>query len=534
VLANTPRNAVAEENAMSRTTRLTRTALGLALAVACGSAAAQQNRSTVWWDEAEAGWGLYIADQGNVMAPFWFTNDSDGEPVWFLSAVTRQADGSYRGDIERVTGVPLAQIAGQAADPGTVIGNATLSFTGDNALSFRYTVNGQTQTKTLKRFAFGDKDVVCRSSSASRASATNFSDIWWNPQQSGWGLHLSHLDTQLIATWYTYDTDREPIFYQGGTTRQADGSFSGELFRSNNGTPFLQINGAPANNGATVVGSLRLRFADGQTGSFDYTINGVTQNKSIQRFVFGDTASVCAVEAYPSSGGNNGGQGNSCFPPYAVGDTREVRFTDTDATTGQATSGTRTEFMARTGTFQGQAALVEEISGATSAGTGLYARNYLANGEGSIVSFGAEALDPRNGSLISTSVNEPIRVELSRNFAVGDSRELRWRVNSTASGFSTQTTLRTKYTLTARESVSVPAGTFTACKFAVEIDQDTSVSGVSVSTRLTGTSWTHPQFGVLKTQNTGTASVQGPVSINRPVNSSTELLSARMGGQSTP
>lgn len=518
---------------MTRATRLTRTALCLALAAACGSAAAQQNRSTVWWDEAEAGWGLYIADQGNVMAPFWFTNDSDGEPVWFLSAVTRQSDGSYRGDIERVTGVPLAQIAGQAADPGTVIGNATLSFTGDNALSFRYTVNGQTQTKTLKRFAFGDKDVVCRSSSASRASATNFSDIWWNPQQSGWGLHLSHVDTQLIATWYTYDTDREPIFYQGVTTRQADGSFSGELFRSNNGTPFLQINGAPANNGATVVGTLRLRFSDGQTGSFDYTINGVTQNKSIQRFVFGDTASVCAVEAYPSSGGNNGGQGNSCFPPYAVGDTREVRFSDTNSS-GQTTSGTRTETIAREGTFQGQAALVEEISGATSAGTGLYARNYVANGNGSIVSFGAEALDPRNGSLISTTVNEPIRIELQRDFAIGETRELRWRANSTASGFSTVNTLRSKYTLQARESVTVPAGTFTACKFAIEIDQDTTVSGVSVSTRLTGTSWTHPQFGTLKTQQSGTATVTGPVSINQPVNGSIELLSARMGGQSTP
>src|SRR5690606_1833830 len=120
------------------------------------------------------------------------------------------------------------------------------------------------------------------------------------------------------------------------------------------------------------------------------------------------------------------------------------------------------------------------------------------------------------------------------DFAIGETRELRWRANSTASGFSTVNTLRSKYTLQARESVTVPAGTFTACKFAIEIDQDTTVSGVSVSTRLTGTSWTHPQFGTLKTQQSGTATVTGPVSINQPVNGSIELLSARMGGQSTP
>lgn len=509
-------------------------AIGLAVGIVA-PAAAQQLKSTVWWDESEAGWGLYIADQGNVLAPFWFTHDSDGEPVWFLAPTTRQADGRYRGDIERITGVPLAQIQGQAADPGTVIGNAVLQFEGDNALSFTYTVNGQTQTKQLSRFAFGDKDVICRASAASRAGASNYSDIWWNPDSSGWGVHVSHVNDDLYTTWYTYDTDREPIFYQGVTSRQADGSFFGELYRSNDGTPFNQINGAPANDGAEVVGSLRLRFADGERATFEYTVNGVSQSKPIQRFLFGDTASVCTVEAYDDgdNGGGGGGSGNDCLPAYSVGDVREVRFDE-----GQEGEGTRTERIVGTASFQGQSALVEEYSGVTGAGTGVYARNYVQNGSGTVVSFGAEAFNPGSGALISRSVNDPIRIERPRAYTIGQSDEKVWKVRSTEQGVSTTLDLRDKVTLVARESITVEAGTFTACKFAVETDLDSSANaqGINVVTRVrrSGFRWTSPQFGLLKQEDSGTVSVTAAgFAQNSEVSGSLELLSATVGGVST-
>ena len=511
-----------------------RLALAFGLVVAALPATAQQLKSTVWWDESEAGWGLYIADQGDVLVPFWFTHDSDGEPVWFLAPTTRQADGSYRGDFERIQGVPLAQIQGQAADPGTALGAAVLQFDGDNALSFQYTVGGQTQSKQLKRFPFGDKDVVCRASGASRAAATNYSDIWWNPDSSGWGVHVSHVDNDLYTTWYTYDTDREPIFYQGVTTRQADGSFFGELYRSNNGTPFLQINGAPANDGASVVGNMRLRFADGERATFDYTINGVSQSKQIQRFQFGSTASVCSVEAYPSdNNGGGGGSGDDCYPPHSVGDVREVRF---DA--GQEGEGTRSERIVGSGSFQGQNALIEEISGQTSAGNGVYARNYVQNGDGTLVSFGAEAFDPGNGALLSRSVNDPIRIERQRAFTVGEVDELRWTVRSTAQGINTTEQLRDKVTLVGRESVTVAAGTFSACKFATETDLDSSFSVAGFSTtirvRRTGFRWTSPQFGLLKSEDSGTTQTTTPVgSTTTDVRGTLELLSATVGGAST-
>lgn len=518
---------------MSVTTLRRAVLAGLVLSIAA-PAGAQTLKSGVWWNPDESGWGLFVVDQGNAMGSVWFTHDSDGEPVWFLAPTTPQADGSQRGSLHRFTGVPLAQIQGQASDPGTVIGETRMQFSGANALSFSYTVNGQTRTRELKRFDFGGQDIVCRASTGPRIDAQNFSDMWWNPSSSGWGLHISHVGENLYFSWYTYDSDREPVYYIGETRRQADGSYAGELFRSKDGTPFQLIDGAPANAGTDRVGSTRLRFSSGTQASFEYTIGNVTQSKSIERFVFGSTPGVCSLEAYPTGTGNPGGSADDCYPAYSVGDVRQVRFDE-----GQPGAGTRTERIVGSASFEGQNALVEEISGQTSAGTGVYARNYVQNGSGTLVSFGAEAFNPGSGALISRSVNDPIRIERQRAFTVGEVDELSWTVRSSASGIATTEQLRDKVTLVAREQVTVAAGTFSACKFAVETDLDSTVNvqGVSVSTRVrrTGFRWTSPQFGLLKMQDQGTSEVTTMGFTQRTdLQGSQELLSATVGGQSTP
>lgn len=523
---------------MIRTHALSR-ALVIALAIAPTLALAQSApalNSATWWDPAEAGWGVFSIDQGSTLALGWFTYDGDGEPTWFLMPGSdRQADGSYRGEVHRFTGVPLAQIAGNAADPSTVVGNATLRFTGDKAMQFDWTVGGQTRSKALTRFAYGDKDLVCRAGAASRANATNYSDLWWNESSSGWGLFMQHVDNDLYATWYTYDTDREALFLAAAATRQSDGSFTGPLYRQRNGTPFTQINGAPPSADADIIGSVTLRFSDGQTGTFSYTIGNVTQSKPITRIVFGSQPNTCEVVPYQTGNGGGGGGGGTqdCYPEYTIGQTRRIRSRSTS-------NGTASEFSFRetiTGnaTFNGQSGFVEEYDGTTTAGTGVYARNYLANGNGTLVSFGAQALNPSTGQVISTSTNDPARVELARSFTVGTTVPLDFKVNGSAQGVSTVTDIKSTFKLLGKESVTVPAGTFEACKFEVTIEERTSVSGVSTHTQLAGFSWTSPVFGRIKYETDGTSRVTGfGQNITTNLTNLEEMVSAQMNGQSVP
>lgn len=514
---------------MSRLSR----AVMLALAALPGLAGAQTAmKSATWWNPDEGGWGVFTIDQGNVVAPGWFTYDTDGEPVWFLvPGATPQADGSYKGDILRFTGMPLAQIQGAAADPATKIGEATLRFSGDKAMSFTTLIAGATQTKNLTRFNFAGNDLVCKSSTSPRAAASNYSDLYSSPGSSGWGVHISHLDNAMYATWYTYDADREAIFLIGSLTRQADGSFTGPLLRQKNGTPFAQINGTRPSPGSDPIGTLAVKFSDGETATFSYTVGNVTQTKTIKRTQFGNTASVCAVEPYTLSQ-TPGGGAETCFPGYEIGDVRVVR------SIGNGSTEQHRERIVRAGSFNGQSGLVEEYDQSTVAatGTGVYARNYVGNGSGARVSFGAESLNP-GGGVIATSVNDPARIEFPNAMNIGQTHSLAWKVRATASGLTTTIDLTTKWKLVAKENVTVPAGTFPACKFDITTTQDSTVSGVTTDTDLTGTAWTSGTFGLLKQVTTGTSRVSLPFGTGTQttnLDTTTELMSATIDGQSTP
>lgn len=261
---------------------------------------APPKRSAAWWIPAESGWGLHIFDQGNLLAPTWFTYDSDGEPTWFLIAGARpNASGSFDGELFRFSGTPFAEINGAAARSVTPIGNIQMSFLGESRLRFDYQVQGISQSKLLQRFPFGSRDIVCANSpSASRSASLNYSDLWSGAgDNAGWGLTLYHFDTSLVAVWYTYDTDGEAVFFVISTQQTAPGKFSGDVFRQRNGTPFSAIDGALPSPSADRIGAATFDFIDGETGNFRYQIDAVDQTRQIRRLLVGSEASDCRVQA---------------------------------------------------------------------------------------------------------------------------------------------------------------------------------------------------------------------------------------------
>ena len=66
------------------------------------------------------------------------------------------------------------------------------------------------------------------------ALAQNYSDIWYNPAESGWGLTLADHETQLFGVWYTYRADGSPTWFTipGGTFSQGRRLFSGDLYQT--------------------------------------------------------------------------------------------------------------------------------------------------------------------------------------------------------------------------------------------------------------------------------------------------------------
>ncbi len=116
------------------------------------------------------------------------------------------------------------------------------------------------------------------------ASAVDYTDLWWNAQESGWGLNLNHQGNVMFGALFTYDAGGAPMWLvMSHGDLQADGSFSGTLYRTTgpafNAVPF----GATS---ATSVGTMRVSFSNSASGTLTYTFNGASVTKSITREVF--------------------------------------------------------------------------------------------------------------------------------------------------------------------------------------------------------------------------------------------------------
>jgi hypothetical protein len=254
--------------------------------------------TSLWWNPNESGWGLNLNQQGSLMFGTLFTYDATRAPLWLvMPAGALQSDGvTFTGDLYRTTGPAFN------ASPFTPIGAANITrvgtmsilFTDAGAGTLTYTVNGTQVQKAIQRQVFGARSANCLPTSDARTGSTNYQDLWWNAAESGWGLNLTHQDNTLFGTLFTYDaTGRDLWLVMAGGVRQADGSYLGDLFRTRgsafNAIPFVPL--APAD--ITNVGSMRLRFTNGNTGTLTYTFNGVSVAKAITRQEFSSPLFAC-------------------------------------------------------------------------------------------------------------------------------------------------------------------------------------------------------------------------------------------------
>jgi hypothetical protein len=72
-----------------------------------------------------------------------------------------------------------------------------------------------------------------------------------------------------------------------------NGAYTGTLNRTS-GPPFNAVPFNPSAVQVTTVGNVTLTFQDGNTATFAYTVNGVSQTKTITRQVFRDPGTACS------------------------------------------------------------------------------------------------------------------------------------------------------------------------------------------------------------------------------------------------
>lgn len=258
------------------------------------------NHTGMYYDLESTGYAVSIVEQGGVVLVSWYTFGQNGRPIWFIAATTRQGDGRFAGNYTLQSGIPYASINNAPAQlTSAVAGMVSLSFSPEDVLDFRFTANDSafpeaTETRTLSKLIFDPAVPVCRFTNSSRATATNYTDLWWKPSESGWGTSIVHQGNLIYLVWYTYAEEGQALWMTALLSRQADGSFSGDINRASiGGWYYYHFNGPVTTFPLPVVGTATLRFSDGEHGVFDYHIGTVNQTKNIQRIPFSTPLHVC-------------------------------------------------------------------------------------------------------------------------------------------------------------------------------------------------------------------------------------------------
>ncbi len=263
------------------------------------------NYGGLWWASpagSEAGWGLDLTHEENVVFVTWFTYDAAGKAMWLSMAAGLAKTGSYSGTLYRSTGPSFDASPFLPAQVRTAaVGTATLTFTDADNGTFAYTLLGTAQTKPITRQAFGTLPTCTFNLVSDLTKAYNYQDLWWAApagSESGWGLSLTHQDDTIFAAWFTYDRDGTPLWMVMAADKSASNTYTGSLY-TGTGPAFNSVPFDPANVNPIPAGTATLTFTDGNNAKFDYSIQlpgasgTVTQSKKITREVFAAPGTVC-------------------------------------------------------------------------------------------------------------------------------------------------------------------------------------------------------------------------------------------------
>ena len=271
--------------------------------------AAPTNYEGLWWNSppaSESGWGINFTHQGDTIFATWFTYDLAGKPLWLAMSATKTAPGVYTGDVFVTSGPPFNAVPfSPGAVTETTVGTATITFSDATHATFAYTIDlptpaalksAITQTKNIVRQEFAVPVPVCTwNGQPNLANATNSQDLWWNfpaSSESGWGINLIHQGDVIFATWFTYDLAGKSWWLAVVANKLRQGVYTGDLFTTT-GPPLNAVPFDPATVVETTVGTATFIFNSGNNVTFSYTVNGISQTKTITRQVFAGAGTAC-------------------------------------------------------------------------------------------------------------------------------------------------------------------------------------------------------------------------------------------------
>ncbi len=123
------------------------------------------------------------------------------------------------------------------------------------------------------------------------------SGLWWNPAESGWGIHFVQRHGNIFASWFTYDDKGNPIWYTVPNCVMPSSGLScaGTVYQVK-GPLFFSVDFDPSLRVTTAVGNMSVSFADTNNATMSFTVNGISRTVSITREMFSTSMGGPAID----------------------------------------------------------------------------------------------------------------------------------------------------------------------------------------------------------------------------------------------
>jgi hypothetical protein len=128
---------------------------------------------------------------------------------------------------------------------------------------------------------------VLAANTTAAVPAFDYSDLWWNAAEPGWGVNLvQHASNVVFAVMYTYDAGGKPTWFAlPGGSWTSPTTYTGALYRVT-GPAFTTPAFNPASVNARAVGTATFSFSGRDAGTFTFSVDGQQVVKAITRQAF--------------------------------------------------------------------------------------------------------------------------------------------------------------------------------------------------------------------------------------------------------
>jgi hypothetical protein len=238
--------------------------------------------SDMWWaGSTQNGWGMSIQQRGTTQFNALYVYDAQGQPRWYVmpGGAWNSNFTSYTGAVYQPTSAPFSAYDKSKFVVGAQSGTVTLNYNANGTMTLQYNIAGTSGSKTMERQTFAGGNAPLQANA-----------LWWaGVAEDGWGINIAQQQGNLFAVWYTYGADGKAFWFVLPAGVWTGNTFEGTLYSTLGSSWFGVYN--PASLVVNNVGSLRLTFSNvvsgaAQAATMTYTVNGITQTKTLERQPF--------------------------------------------------------------------------------------------------------------------------------------------------------------------------------------------------------------------------------------------------------